>query len=138
MEFDKSKYSETQFVFLEQNVKLPSSFAIITAEYPHHKDGTSKIENIIRNNNLKHDLIQNGYDFNSVLGCSEDFEEHCEFSYIIEIKDFNIACDIGLKHEQESIFFVKDGNLYYSDCQKETRKLIKIGLFSNRISQFNF
>jgi len=136
MTFDKNLYSETKFVLLDTEIALPSSFVIITAENPFHRNETTKLDNILRNNKLERELSALNFNFSKTVGCSSDLK-HCELSYLISTNDTELVLDLGVKYEQESIFIVIDNILYVSDCHIKHRKLTKIGLFADKIVHCN-
>ena len=107
------EYFETRFKLGLPAGDLPDNFAIVTAYQT-----TGKSWSIERNQEatlkLQTELKQGGGLLGTVTGYSPR-TGHAEPGFAARLS-FEQACDLGLRYEQDAIYFVSGGKLFVSLC----------------------
>ena len=116
----QSDYFETRFQLGLTAENLPEQFAIITACQP---TGTKWPEerNQEANRQLQQELEQQGALLGEVTGYSPR-TGHAEPGFAA-LLSFNQACDLGLRYQQDAIYFISCGTLFVSHC--DLRRALK-------------
>lgn len=106
-------YFETRFKLDVPIEVLPEHFAIVTAYQP---TGTKWPED--RNQEATLQLSQELEQQNVLLGKATGYSPktgHAESGFAAHLS-FEKACDLGLRYEQDAIYFVSSGTLFVSHC----------------------
>jgi len=108
-----STYQKTWFK-LSKLPNLNKNLCVITAFNPH---GIARLkdQNIYQNRELAHELKAMAIDVIELLAGNEDFSYY-EPSYIFECERHK-AVALGVKWQQNAIFWVEQGQLYLLACQ---------------------
>ena len=122
-------YFETRFKLGLPAGDLPDTFAIITAfqttgqEWPieRNQEATTR---------LQAELAQAGSLLGTVTGYSPR-TGHAEPGFAAHLS-FEQACDLGLRYEQDAIYFVSSGTLFVSHCDYR-RSLNPVARFLERV-----
>ena len=117
--------------FRDSSIKLDSirEFAIITA-YATTGEQWPEERNRKANEKLRKELDSLGNLLGSLTGYSPTNHEEPGWTALI---DFEGACDIGLRYEQDAIYYVRDDILFVSLCNN-SRHLVEVGPFSARLT----
>ena len=124
-------YLTTDFEIPAKLSKYPSRFMILTAWNPMNQE-LSKDENIARNTKLESDLKHN-FSCVHLINGTDRHTKHKEDGYMADCDDINLACDYGLKYQQDAIFYVVGDTLYVIQCALDKRELVEVGSFRERI-----
>ena len=122
-------YFETRFKLGLPAEDLPDDFAIVTAfqttgqQWPieRNQEATQKLQT---------ELEQNGELLGTVTGYSPR-TGHAELGFAARLS-FEQACDLGLRYEQDAIYFVSGGTLFVSLCDHR-RTLKSVTRFQDRV-----
>jgi len=122
-------YAETHFRTPTQIVAWPVAFAIITA-YATTGESWSAARNAAADAALEAALREMGLPIQRITGYSP-VTLHAEPGWAAPLS-FAAACEIGLRFRQDAIYYVKNGMLYVSHCDRR-RRLIPLGPFLPRL-----
>jgi hypothetical protein len=122
-------YFETHFERFEGWDDWPIEFAIITA-YATTGENWPDTKNQAADQQLEVDLHKQGGWVRRLIGYSPT-SGHREPGWIVEL-GLNAACDIGLKYNQDAIYYVSGDTLSVCFCDSR-RALVKIGSFRPRV-----
>ena len=122
-------YFETRFQLGLPAESLPEHFAIITAYQP---TGTKWPDerNEEANLRLKQELEQQEVLLGNATGYSPR-TGHAEPGFAARLS-FEQACDLGLRYEQDAIYFISSGTLFVSHCDNR-RALKPVARFQERV-----
>ena len=122
-------YFETRFKLGLPAEDLPDDFAIVTAfqttgqQWPIERNQEASQK-------LQTELEQNGGLLGTVTGYSPR-TGHAELGFAARLS-FEQACDLGLRYEQDAIYFVSGGTLFVSLCDHR-RALKSVTRFQDRV-----
>lgn len=122
-------YFDTRFERQEAWEDPPAEFAIITA-YATTGEEWSSVENEAADKKLETELRGHGRWLRRLTGYSP-VTGHTEPGWAVGMP-FTTACDLGLRFQQDAIYYVTGGTLSVSRCDKR-RALVEVGAFSSRV-----
>ncbi len=124
-------YFDTRFERQEAWEDLPAEFAIITA-YATTGEEWSSVENEAADKKLETELREHGRWLRRLTGHSP-VSGHTEPGWAVGMP-FETACDLGLRFQQDAIYYVTGDTLSVSRCDKR-RALVEVGAFSSRVHE---
>jgi len=107
----------------------PSSFAIVTAHATTGQHWTDS-QNHAADKQLRRELEALDIWLRRLIGYSPS-TGHAEPGWAAELS-FDVACDIGLRFQQDAVYFVEADQLFVSHCD-DCRRLIHVGEFRSRV-----
>jgi hypothetical protein len=110
----KQEFQQTRFLVHDLS-RVPTTFGIVTACNP---DGVtvSDEQNVAATECLRSALVNAGFYFFAVTGCSPDFR-HQEPGFGITTDDRENIVKIGRNWQQEAIFWVEGGIVHLVSCR---------------------
>lgn len=129
----QTDYFDTRFRLSLPNEELPEEFAIVTA-YQTTGQTWSDERNQEATDQLQAELEKAGALLGSVTGYSPR-TGHAEPGFAVMLS-FEQACDLGLRYEQDALYFISGGTLFVSHCDHR-RTLIPVTRFQDRVDAGN-
>ena len=108
----------------------PDEFAIITA-YATTGETWSEERNQAADLKLENELRETGLWMRRLTGY-DPATSHAEPGWAVEMA-FEVACDLGLRFQQDAIFWVSGNQVWVAKCGPD-RQRAEIGLFSDRFA----
>ena len=127
-------YFGTHFERREAWENSPAEFAIITA-YATTGEEWASIENEAADKKLESELRKRGCWLQRLTGYSP-VTGHAEPGWAVAMP-FEVACDLGLRFQQDAIYYVTGDTLYVTACD-ERRAPVEVGVFSSRVHVVGF
>jgi hypothetical protein len=123
-------YSKVRFRGPWPDRDHPGEFAIITA-YATTGETWSEERNRAADLELENELLETGSWMRRLTGYDPS-TGHAEPGWAVEI-GFEAACDLGLRFQQDAIFWVSGNRVWVAKCGRD-RQRMEIGLFSDRFA----
>ena len=124
-----SAYFDTRFRADLTISGWPSAFAIITA-FARTGQKWTATQNQMADGALRKELVTRNVWLQRLTGYSPT-TGHAELGWAVEIT-LDAACDLGLRFQQDAIYFVEGDRLFVSHCDVR-RKLVLVGDFDARV-----
>jgi hypothetical protein len=125
----QTNYFDTHFKLDLPNEELPEEFGIVTA-YQTTGKTWSEERNQQATDKLQAELKMGG----ELLGTATGYSPrtgHAEPGFAA-LLSFEQACDLGLRYEQDAIYFISGGTLFVSHCDHR-RALKPVSRFQDRV-----
>lgn len=125
-------YFETHFRTEEPIENWPAEFTIITA-YATTGENWPTDRNELADSRLQSELIRRNVWHRRITGFNPD-SGHAEPGWAAALT-FEDACQLGEDFLQDAIYFVSNGLLAVSKCKEESRRLVSVGHFTERVTE---
>ena len=125
-------YQDTQFL-LTQRLSVDYSFVIITAHNPLGQIMTSS-QNRLLDKKLQNAIDELAVPYRALIGAAAD-KAHMEKSWAVMLGKHD-GIKLGLKFNQNAIYFVDGGYLYLIPCHLQMPE-VAVGEFASRIELVN-